>query len=202
MLKMSIELVRNHYPNGERKSEWHWNYNSEGRGTPTGDYISWYESGARESEAVDVNLDDTLYMCTEWYENGNKKSKGACTNYTWEVGLWTKWHENGKKKSEGFYKGNDWKYLETIDDIDEYANEFDSTPIGEWSFWHNNGQLACTGVRKDWGGDGLWRFLDEDGNKIHEREYKDNELLSVWVNLRKDGCSDSLIKKFKQYIFN
>jgi antitoxin component YwqK of YwqJK toxin-antitoxin module len=63
---MSIKLVKDYHSNGQKKNEWHWNYNSEGRGMPTGAYKSWYESGAKESESVNVNLDDTLYMCTEW----------------------------------------------------------------------------------------------------------------------------------------
>jgi hypothetical protein len=55
---------------------------------------------------------------------------------------------------------------------------------------------------KGWRGDGLCVFWDETGNKIHEHEYRESELLDVWKNLRADGCSEELVDKYKKYIFN
>ena len=87
------------------------------------------------------------------------------------------------KKSEGCFDGEDGC-------------------VGKWRYWHSNRQLACVGIFKGFRGDGLFTFWDEEGNKIHEREYKDNELLEVWKNLKLDGCSEELKNKFKELIFN
>ena len=57
------------------------------------------------------------------------------------------------------------------------------------------------GIHKGWRGAGMWTFWDETGTKVHEREYKNAELLGVWKNLRECGCSDDLIDTYKQHIF-
>ena len=172
---MSTEYITEYHPNGQMKSEGRYDdYH------PVGDHISWYENGNKQNESIE--LDESTEMTTCWYENGQKKSEGTRTEH-WETGLWTEWYENGNKRSEGFYKGKDER-------------------DGEWKFWHSNAQLACTGIHKGWGGDGLWIFWDEAGNKVHEREYREFELLDVWKNLRADGCSDELINKYKKYIFD
>jgi antitoxin component YwqK of YwqJK toxin-antitoxin module len=173
---MSIKFLTAYHPNGQKKSEGNWDGD-----VPVGNHFTWHENGNKEYEMVEVN--DSMEMTTSWYENGQMESKGATspTHYQ-EVGLWTQWFENGNKKSEGFYKGEDGR---------------DS----EWKFWHSNGQLACSGVFKGYRGDGLWAFFDKDGKKIHKREYRENELLDVWKNLRVDGCSDELVDIFKEYIF-
>ena len=105
-----------------------------------------------------------------------------CQNY-FETGLWTYWYENGNKRAEGIFV-----------DKDERA--------GKWRFWHDNGSLACSGVHKGWTGDGEWTFWDEEGIKIHEKTYRDSELLNVWKDLRLEGCSDDLVELFKDLIFN
>ena len=129
---------------------------------------------------------------TKYYSNGQKKYEGSYVSYH-PVFNHTSWYENGNKKSEGFYKGLHERY-------------------GEWKFWHSNGQLACTGIYEDEAEDvaGLWIFWDEEGNKVHEREYNEIELAVVltimdewkWNKLRLDGCSKELIDKFGKYIFN
>ena len=172
---MSIQLITFYYPNGQIKSKG--NYDGY---EPVGDHTSWYESGNIEHEKIELN--ESIEMNTYWHENGQIKSKGTLTEY-FESGLWTYWYENGNKKSEGLYV-----------DKDERG--------GKWRFWHSNGQLACTGIHKGCHGDGLWIFWDESGNKVHEREYRESELLDVWKNLRADGCSDELVDKYKQYIFD
>jgi len=171
-----------YYPNGQKRWEGGY-FENFTYDAITGDYSSWYESGNKLYESIDIYFDGSFYMFTAWYENGQMMSRGAKVDNMWETGLWTAWYENGNKKSEGYYK-----------DQDERG--------GEWKFWHSNGKLACTGIHKGWGGDGLWVFWDEAGNKIHEREYRDDEFLSVWDNLRADGCSDELVDKYKQYIFH
>lgn len=171
---MSIKLLTEYHPNGQKKSE-----GSYDGFHPVGGHTSWYENGNKKYESIE--LDESTEAINYWYKSGQLKSKGSLAD-CWETGLWTEWHENGNKKSEGLYKGKDER-------------------DGEWRFWHSNGQLACTGIHRGWGGDGLWVFWDESGNNIHEREYRELELLGVWRNLRKDGCSDELINKYKQYIF-
>ena len=173
---MSIKFLSVYHPNGQKKSEGSWDDD-----VPVGNHFAWHENGNKEYEMVVV--DDSIEMTTSWYKNGQMESKGSTssTNYQ-EVGLWTRWFENGYKKSEGSYKGEDGRN-------------------GEWKFWHSNGQIACIGFFQGFRGDGLWSFWDETGNKIHEHEYTDNELLEVWKNLRINGCSDDLIDRLKEYIF-
>jgi len=173
---MSIKLLIDHYPNGQKKSEGNWD-----DGVPVGNHFAWHENGNKEYEMIVV--DDSMEMTTSWYENGQMESTGSrsSTHYL-EVGLWTQWFENGNKKSEGSYKGEDGR-------------------DGEWRYWHSNGQLACIGILQGFRGDGLWTFWDEDGNKVHEREYRENEFLDVWKNLRTDGCSDDLIELYKERVF-
>ena len=133
----------------------------------------------------------SIKLRTKYYSNGQKKSEGSYHSYH-PVFNHTSWYENGNKKSEGFYKGYHKRY-------------------GKWSFWHSNGQLACTGIYEDEAEDvaGLWIFWDEEGNKVHEREYNEIELAVVltimdewkWNKLRADGCSKELLDKFGEYIF-
>ena len=172
---INLELITKYHPNGQKKYEGYYDETE-----PVGDHTAWYENGNKEYESIEIS--ESLEMSTYWYENGQIKSKGVRTNY-FESGLWTFWFENGNKKSEGCFEGEDGRE-------------------GKWRFWHSNGQLACSGVCKGFRGDGLWAFWDEPGKKIHEREYRENELLEVWKNLRADGCSDELVEKYKQCIFN
>ena len=123
----------------------------------------------------------SLQLITKYHPNGQKKYEGYYEEQE-PVGDHTAWYENGNMKSEGCFEGEDGC-------------------VGKWRYWHSNGQLACIGILQGFRGDGLWTFWDETVNKIHEREYRDNELLDVWKNLRKDGCSDELIEKLKGYIF-
>ena len=126
---------------------------------------------------------------TKYYSNGQKKYEGSYVTYH-PVFNHTSWYENGNKKSEGFYKGLHERY-------------------GEWKFWHNNGQLACTGIYEDEAEDmpGLWIFWDEEGNKVHEREYNEIELtvelmiIDGLSKIRADGCSKELVDRFGDYIF-
>jgi len=170
-----LKLITRYHPNGQKHFEGYYDETD-----PVGDHTAWHENGNIEHEFLEIS--ESIEMSTYWYDNGQIKSKGIRTNY-FETGLWTYWFENGNKKSEGCFEGEDGC-------------------VGKWRYWHNNGQLACTGILQGFRGDGLWTFWDEDGIKIHEREYKNNELLDVWKNLRTAGCSDELKDKFKFYIFN
>ncbi len=172
---ISLQLITKYHPNGNKKSE---GYYEELE--PVGDHRSWYENGNKQSETIEIS--ESSDVSTEWYENGQIKSKGVRTHY-FESGLWTYWHENGNKKSEGCFEGEDGC-------------------VGKWRYWHNNGQSACTGILQGYRGNGLWTFWDEAGNKIHEQEYRENELLEVWKNLRDKGCSDLIVERLKDNIFN
>jgi antitoxin component YwqK of YwqJK toxin-antitoxin module len=172
---MSAEIITEYYSNGQKKSEGLWDEYQL-----IGEHITWYEGGNKESESFVLNMDDSIYMSTYWYESGQIECKGARIADMYETGLWTYWYENGNKSSEGFFENRG--------------------PNGEWNYWHSNGQLACTGVHKGWNGDGLWVFWDKEGNKVHEREYVELELLGVWDNLKADGCSDELINQYKKFI--
>ena len=174
---LSIKLLTTYYSNGQKKAEGNWDGQD-----PVGDHYSWYKNGNIKDEAI--GFDGPIQTTTCWYDNGHMKSKRSHSveDHFEEIGLWTDYYKNGNKKSEGTYEVEDGR-------------------MGEWRFWYQNGELACSGVHKGWGGDGLWTFWDEDSNKIHEREYRESELLDVWKNLRTDGCSDKLIDKYKQYIF-
>ena len=174
-INICLQLITKYHPNGQKKYEGHYEEQE-----PVGDHTAWYENGNKEYESIE--LSESVEMSTNWYDNGQIKSKGIRTHY-FETGLWTYWFKNGNKKSEGCFEGEDGC-------------------VGKWRFWHSNGQLACIGVCKGFRGDGLWAFWDKSGKKIHEREYRENELLDVWKNLRADGCSDELVEKYKQYIFN
>ena len=133
----------------------------------------------------------SIKLRTKYYSNGQKKSEGSYHSYH-PVFNHISWYENGNKKSEGFYKGYHERY-------------------GEWKFWHSNGQLACTGIYEDEAEDmaGLWIFWDEEGKKVHEREYNEIELSVMlmimdewkWNKLRADGCSKELVDKFGEYLF-
>jgi hypothetical protein len=172
---LNLKLITKYYPNGEIKSEGYYDDIE-----PVGDHSAWYANGNKEYEYIEIS--HSVQMATYWYENAQIKSKGVRTHY-FETGLWTYWFENGNKKSEGCFDGEDGC-------------------IGKWRYWHSNGQLACIGILQGFRGDGLWTFWNESGDTIHEFEYRDNELLDVWKNLRKDGCSDELVEKYKQYIFH
>jgi|TARA_B110000438_G_C15462747_1_gene499596 antitoxin component YwqK of YwqJK toxin-antitoxin module len=173
---MSIKLVTTYHSNGQKKAEGNWDGFD-----PVGDHISWYENGNKEYESIEP--DEFIMNTTSWFKNGQIMSKGSLSqsNYC-EIGIWTYWYENGNKKSEGYFKGDDGRY-------------------GEWNFWSSNGQLICSGVHKGWRGDGVWTFWDEAGIKVHEREYKNSELLDIWKNLRADGCSEERIDMYKELIF-
>jgi len=173
--KMSTKYLTLYYPNGQKKSEG--NYDGQ---ELIGDHTSWYESGKISHESVE--LSESTELSTDWYENGQMKSKGVRTEY-FESGLWTYWYDTGHKKAEGFWGNKDERE-------------------GQWSFWNTQGQLICSGIHSAWQGDGLWTFWDDDGTKIHEREYRDSELLDVWKNLRAEGCSDERIELYKELIFD
>lgn len=174
-LNISLQLITKYHLNGQKKSE---GYYEELE--PVGDHTTWYENGNKKHETI--ALSETSDLTTEWYQNQQIKSKGVQTHY-FETGLWTYWYENGNKKSEGCFDGEDGC-------------------VGKWRYWHSNGQLACIGILQGFRGDGLWTFWDEAGNQIHEHEYRENEFMDVWKNLRKDGCSEELKDKYKHYIFN
>ena len=169
-----LQLITKYHPNGQKEYEGYYEDQE-----PVGDHAGWYENGNKQHETI--ALSETSDLSTEWYENGHIKSKGIHTHY-FETGLWTYWYENGNKKSEGCFQGEDGCE-------------------GKWRYWHSNGQLACIGILQGFRGDGLWSFWDEAGKKIHEREYRENELLDLWKNLRADRCSDELVDNFKEYIF-
>ena len=173
---INLKLITKYYPNGQKKYEGHYDETD-----PVGDQTAWYENGNKEYYFTDVN--ETIEKSTYWHENGQIKSKGSRSKEHYlEIGPWTEWFANGNIKSEGSYDGEDGR-------------------VGEWKFWHSNGQLACSGFFQGYRGDGLWTFLDKNGKKIHERAYRENELLDVWKNLRTDGCSDDLIELYKESVF-
>jgi antitoxin component YwqK of YwqJK toxin-antitoxin module len=172
---ISLQLITKYHPNGQKKYEGYYEEQE-----PVGDHTAWYENGNKES--VTIELSESVDLSTYWYENGQMKYKGIRTHY-FETGLWTYWYENGNKKSEGCFEGEDGS-------------------VGKWRYWHSNGQLACVGIFQGFRGDGLFIFWNEAGQKIHENEYRDNELLDVWKNLRVEGCTEELVEKYKQYIFN
>jgi len=173
--KMSIKYLTTYHPNGQKKAEGSWDGYE-----PVGDHISWHENGNKENETIELN--ESIQIETSWHENGQIKFKGALTDYI-ETGLWTYWHEGGHKKAEGYW-------------IDKDERE------GKWNFWNSSGQIICSGIHRGWQGNGLWTFWDDHGNKIHERDYRNSELLGVWKNLRAEGCSDDLIESYKEHIFN
>ena len=173
---LNLKLITKYHPNGKKKYEGYYDETD-----PVGDHTAWHENGNKEYISIDIDkkTEKSIY----WHENGKIKSKGfRSTEHYLEIGVWTEWFDNGNKKSEGSYDGEDGR-------------------VGEWKFWHIHGQLACSGVFKGYRGNGLWTFLDENGKKIHEREYRENELLDVWKNLRADACSDELIERLKEWIF-
>ncbi|MDA9801250.1 hypothetical protein N9C88_02280 [Candidatus Pseudothioglobus singularis] len=172
---MSLKLITKYHPNGQKHYEGYYDETD-----PIGDQVSWYDNGNKEHESIELN--ELSEICTYWHKNGNIKAKGLRIEY-FESGLWTYWYENGNKRAEGIFV-----------DKDERA--------GKWQFWHDNGNLACSGVHKGWTGDGEWTFWDEEGIKIHEKTYRDSELLNVWKDLRLEGCSDDLVELFKDLIFN
>ena len=172
---MSIKYLTFYYPNGQKKSEG--NYDEQ---EPIGDHTSWYESGNIKFESVELSESSQIY--TNWYENGHMKSRGVRTEY-FESGLWTYWYETGHKKAEGFWGDKDERE-------------------GKWNFWNDQGQLICSGIHSAWQGNGLWTFWDDDGFQIHEREYRDAELLHVWKNLRSEGCPEERIDIYKALIFD
>jgi len=174
-INTKLKLITRYHPNGQKHFEGYYDETD-----PVGDHTAWHENGNIEHEFLEIS--ESIEMSTYWYDNGQIKSKGIRTNY-FETGLWTYWFENGNKKSEGCFEGEDGC-------------------VGKWRYWHSNGQLACIGILQGFRGDGLWTFWDEAGKKIHEREYKENEFLDVWKNLKLDGCSDELKDKYKQYIFD
>ena len=198
------EAYTEYYPNGSLKTEgtelisrgWTRDYllasPPVAMSRRIGRWISYYENGNKKHEcnyAKCKDYQEPVYNLdhfktekvgneTWWFENGQIDSV-----LERDLGDKTYWYENGNKKSEGCFEGEDGC-------------------VGKWMYWHNNGQLACIGILQGFRGNGLWTFWDENGNKIHEREYRENELLDVWKNLRKDGCSEELKDKYKQYIFN
>ena len=108
---MSIELITEYHPNGQKKYKGHYNGVH-----PVGDHTAWYECGDKEYESIE--LDESTEIVTYWYENGQIKSKGNCTDY-WKSGSWTEWNENGNKKQTGIHGPN-----KTI----------------QWTDWYINGQ--------------------------------------------------------------
>ena len=172
---MSTKYLTLYHPNGQKKSEG--NYDEQ---EPIGDHTSWYESGNIKFESVELSESSQIY--TNWYENGHMKSRGVRTEY-FESGLWTYWYDTGHKKAEGFWGDKDERE-------------------GKWNFWNDQGQLICSGIHSAWQGNGLWTFWDDDGFQIHEREYRDAELLHVWKNLRLEGCPEERIEMYKALIFD
>lgn len=191
---MSTEYITEYYSNGNKHVQGY----SDGY-APTGDCTIWHENGNKSWEVFDVNCDSSLFGSTRWYENGQMKSTGDAYQLIFNTGLWSYWYENGNKKSEGCYL-NKYKSMSSYDGGDDQFVYDDFNPrTGKWKYWHKNGQLACSGVHNE---DGLWVFWDEKGNKVHEQEYGylNDEILTVWSNLKESGCSDKLIRSFKENI--
>ncbi len=70
----------------------------------TGQIISYYSNGKRESEfSYKDGKEDGLF--TQWYEDGQKKQEGTSKDGEWN-GLLTSWWENGQKSSEINYKND------------------------------------------------------------------------------------------------
>jgi len=195
---MSTEYITEYYPNGNKHVQGYYDGTN-----PDGDFTMWHENGNRCWEGFDVNSDGSLFMSTSWHKNGQMESTGDAYGLILNTGLWTQWYENGNKKSEGYYLGKYKSIFDFDDDSsrcdDRFTDDYFNPRTGKWSYWHSNGQLACTGVHNE---DGLWVFWDEKGNKVHEHEYgySNDEILTVWNDLKTSGCSDRLISNFKENI--
>ena len=192
---MSAEYITEYYHNGNKHVQGYYDGYA-----PAGGCTEWHENGNKRWEVFDVNCDSSLFQLTRWYENGQMKYEGDAYQLIFNTGLWTYWYENGNKKSEGYYLDKYKSMLDYDDSDDGFVGDIFNPRIGQWNYWHNNSQLACTGVHNE---DGLWVFWDEEGNKVHEKEYgySNREIFTVWSNLKESGCTDRLIRNFKESIF-
>ncbi|GIW81216.1 MAG: hypothetical protein KatS3mg105_3023 [Gemmatales bacterium] len=104
---------------------------------------------------------------TTWYENGQLKWQGEYRNGR-QVGKWTEWYENGRKEGEG--------------ELKEDGTSFEV-------HWHPNGQKKSEGPGKyvaeqnRYGKHGKWLIWNENGQKLGEMHFRDNQLhgtMTLW----------------------
>ena len=199
--------LRGFFTSGTPTGDWQW-FDEQGNLVRTGEYnnglyhgtwVNYYPNGiASDSGAYNLSRRVGPWVLT--YENGNPKETGEY-NKDKQEGSFEMFYENGKPQANGFYENGSqrglWKFWYnngTVSEEIEFLDEDQSRIINVWDSigqqlvedgngthktYFKNGELQISGVVTNGNKTGLWTSYLEQGTKVEEGEYKDNQYFVI-----------------------
>lgn len=128
--------------------------------TIKGPYVTWYQNGQKQSQALYKPTGVLDGDFQTWYSNGTLKIKGSYVNGK-KSGNWSEWYENGQLKLQAIYDKGQLN--------------------GAFSRWFENGQQQAVGIYNRGLLNGLWIVWNSKGEKISEGEYVSSKRENLWT---------------------
>jgi antitoxin component YwqK of YwqJK toxin-antitoxin module len=167
LLTVDLSFVREHYEDGQLKSEKSYEDNN-----PDGDWFTWHPNGQMQEQGLWRN--DEYFLINRWSSTGKFLVENG-------DGGWVSKTADGRKKWKKIYKDGQlagkWTYMYTEYESGKIKSEVsykNGIRDGAWMVWHENGQKKEGGLIRDGVETGDWTSWDEDGNITEIKKYDSN----------------------------